>query len=73
MKHKIAVVEAQVQQALGDAGSQDWRIWFAEVFSARDGFDIVIANPPYVRFQKIRRAYKQMLKAAVQPCDRREV
>ena len=52
LKHKIAVVEAQVQQALGDAGSADWRIWFAEVFSARDGFDIVIANPPYIQLEK---------------------
>ena len=29
-------------------GSVDWRIAFAEVFAARGGFDVVIANPPYV-------------------------
>jgi type I restriction-modification system DNA methylase subunit len=25
-----------------------WRLYFADVFESRDGFDIVIANPPYV-------------------------
>ena len=29
------------------AGSLDWRIEFAEVFAHGDGFDIVLANPPY--------------------------
>ena len=33
-------------------GSQDWRIWFAEVFAVHSGFDIVIANPPYIQLQK---------------------
>jgi hypothetical protein len=27
----------------------DWRIAFAEVFAEKQGFDIVLANPPYVR------------------------
>jgi hypothetical protein len=27
-----------------------WRLDFAEVFKERDGFDIVIANPPYLSF-----------------------
>ncbi len=62
LKHKIAVVEAQVEQALGDAGSVDWRIRFAEVFAAHGGFDIVIANPPYVRQEEIKPAsYKATL------------
>src|SRR5205814_218386 len=26
-----------------------WRLHFAEVFQQRDGFDVVIANPPYIR------------------------
>ena len=34
------------------AGSVDWRVEFAEVFDRRGGFDIVIANPPYVRQEK---------------------
>jgi type I restriction-modification system DNA methylase subunit len=28
-----------------------WRLDFAEVFADRGGFDIVIANPPYIRIQ----------------------
>jgi len=30
-----------------------WSIEFAEVFAEKDGFDIVIGNPPYVRQEKI--------------------
>ena len=52
LKQEIAVVEGQVRQALGDAGSVDWRLWFAEVFAAHNGFDIVIANPPYIQLQR---------------------
>ena len=31
-----------------------WDIAFVEIFNQRDGFDIVIENPPYVRQQKIK-------------------
>jgi len=31
-----------------------WRLYFSEVFQEKNGFDIVIANPPYVRQEKIR-------------------
>ena len=31
----------------------DWRVDFAEVFADRKGFDVVVANPPYVRQEKI--------------------
>lgn len=62
LKREIAAVEAQVRQALGDAGSVDWRIRFAEVFTAHGGFDVVIANPPYVRQEEIKPAsYKAAL------------
>jgi hypothetical protein len=39
----------------------DWRIAFAEVFAEKQGFDIVLANPPYVRQELIPQAYKQLL------------
>ena len=31
-----------------------WKLYFSEVFQEKDGFDVVIANPPYVRQEKIR-------------------
>lgn len=38
----------------GGEGAFDWRVDFGEVFSrARKGFDIVLANPPYVRGELI--------------------
>ena len=33
--------------------SLDWRVEFAEIFAARGGFDIAIANPPYERHEQI--------------------
>ncbi len=35
-----------------------WRLNFAEVFSANDGFDVVIANPPYVNAMEMKRSYQ---------------
>jgi len=32
----------------------EWHINFVEVFDEKDGFDVVVANPPYVRQEKIR-------------------
>jgi hypothetical protein len=29
-----------------------WRLYFAEVFQEKGGFDIVIANPPYIQLQE---------------------
>jgi len=31
-----------------------WRLDFAEVFAEKGGFDVVIANPPYVRMEEIK-------------------
>ena len=31
-----------------------WRLDFAEVFADKGGFDVVIANPPYVRMEEIK-------------------
>ncbi len=40
------------------AGAFDWPLEFAEVF-ADGGFDIVLANPPYVRQEELGREYKE--------------
>jgi adenine-specific DNA-methyltransferase len=41
-----------------------FRLHFASVFAERDGFDIVIANPPYVRHEKIGPDVQSALKAS---------
>lgn len=40
-------------QHLGGEGIVDWHVQFAEVFGNNEGFDIVLANPPYVRQELI--------------------
>ena len=40
-----------------------WCLQFAEVFGARGGFDIVLANPPYVR-QELISAIKPQLRSS---------
>ena len=57
LRDEIAAARKQVQADLGGAavpeGVIDWRVEFAEVFAARGGFDIAIANPPYERQEQI--------------------
>ena len=57
LRQDIREAEGAVREALGAAGvvqgAIDWRVEFAEVFAQRRGFDIAIANPPYVRVEDI--------------------
>ncbi len=46
----------------GAAGVVDWRVEFADVFAQRGGFDIAVANPPYVRQEEIGGAKAQLEK-----------
>ena len=66
LRDSIAQLEEGCKEWLDDSdipeNAIDWRIRFGEVFGARGGFDIVVANPPYVRYQKISPAYKRSLK-----------
>ena len=52
LRHEIELVQDDLREALADApapeGVVDWRVDFVEVFSQRGGFDIAIANPPYI-------------------------
>ena len=56
LRRGIFRAESALRQALGDAaapdGAVDWRVNFAEAF-ANGGFDIAVANPPYVRQELI--------------------
>jgi hypothetical protein len=58
-KSKIAELEAQIAELQEQKTSirKDkpliWNIEFAEIFVEKEGFDIVIGNPPYVRQEEI--------------------
>ncbi len=46
-----------------------WNLYFSEVFHKKGGFDVVIANPPYVQIKQIswadRKVYENIFKSAV--------
>lgn len=43
-----------------------WRLDFAEVFKAKDGFDIVIQNPPYINIRTLTTALDMPDKIALE-------
>ena len=56
LRQEIDELNGRIRDALGVAamdGVINWRVEFAEVFALRQGFDIAIANPPYVRQELI--------------------
>lgn len=52
---------AKSLEVVPDRSIVDWRIQFAEVFVKGSGFDIVLANPPYIR-QELITSFKATLK-----------
>ena len=46
-------MRAALDDAAAPDAAVDWRVEFAEVFATRKGFDVAIANPPYVRQELI--------------------
>ena len=55
LRTEIAAVKVEVQDVLGEVANDEalnWRVEFAEVFDGGRGFDIAIANPPYVQLLK---------------------
>ena len=54
-KAQIEQLSGEIRKELGFAGAYpgvvDWQVEFAEVFFQRQGFDIAIANPPYIQLQ----------------------
>ena len=70
LKKRVSSAESELRQSLGGAavpdGVVDWRIAFVEVFASGGGFDIAIANPPYVNVFNIdaeRPGYRKKLRA----------
>lgn len=56
-----AEIDVLITQLTGDHSQFDMQIYFSEVFHGNMGFDAVIANPPYVRQERIKE-YKNDLK-----------
>lgn len=56
-KPQSSVKKHRKKQEHGEEGESavpfSWKLHFAHVFKQKGGFDIVIANPPYVRIQNI--------------------
>ena len=56
LKADIGELNREIRKELGfagtNAGAVDWQVEFAEVFGENLGFDIAIANPPYIQLQK---------------------
>ncbi len=48
---RAALADSPTPVTGGGGGLLDWRVEFAEVF-VRGGFDIAIANPPYIQLQR---------------------
>lgn len=53
---------ADITRHLCGEGVIDWHVQFAEVFVKNGGFDIVLANPPYVRKENIPVESKPLLR-----------
>lgn len=51
---------AASKKSLGYEVNFDFEIYFSEVFDSKDGFDVVIGNPPYVRTQELKKADARM-------------
>jgi len=55
-------IEKIISQIIKENEVFDFRILFSEVFHSKGGFDIVIANPPYIRVQNLTSTEKKYMK-----------
>lgn len=53
-KEERARIEELISRLTGNRERFDYRIFFSEVFDHSGGFDVVMANPPYVRQEGIK-------------------
>ncbi len=60
-------IEDTIHELTNGKEAFDFEIYFSEVFHRKKGFDVVIANPPYVRQEKIKEL-KPALRAAGYEC-----
>ncbi len=60
IEDKLGECLAPSSQSLGYGVNFDFEIYFSEVFDARSGFDVVIANPPYIDSESMTRGNRQL-------------
>ena len=51
---ELSACFAAAKRSLGYEVTFDFEVWFSEVFDRSGGYDVVIANPPYVRQEEIK-------------------
>ena len=75
LRQEIGKLTEEIRQALGNVGVDadvvDWRVEFAEVLNSGRGFDIAIANPPYINVETLTAETKAHLYANYETCERR--
>ena len=62
-KDEKARIDSLIKRLSGNAGYFKYQTHFSEVFGERHGFDVVIANPPYVRQEGIKELKPMLSKA----------
>jgi len=60
-KKEKARIDGLIRELTNDDRHFDYEVYFSEVYHAKNGFDLVIANPPYVRQEAIK-GFKPQLK-----------
>ena len=66
-------IDQLIRQLTNDNETFDFEVYFSEVFHEKGGFDVVMANPPYVRVQHMAYSeidsYKALFKSAYKRID----
>jgi type I restriction-modification system DNA methylase subunit len=63
---KLKECTAASKKSLGYEVTFDFRVFFSEVFSKKQGFDMVIANPPYVGEKGHKELFRELRKGVLQ-------
>ena len=57
----LAETQSRLHALLADSGKERpfflWHFWFRHIFGAKGGFDIIIANPPYINAIEFKKIY----------------
>ena len=61
-------IDSLINQITNNNENFDFEVYFSEVFHEKDGFDVIIANPPYIEARSIKQAqvdtYRRLFQTA---------